>query len=96
MAIDSAKKALTIYSHKKNQNTYGMALQQFQLGHLYEQHGLVLSSPDFLKHKPNTSLIENEANVQFWNDLAVEMYINAFDCFRKIDHTRGMYLCKLH
>ena len=36
VAIDSAKKALELYKGKEKRNLHGMALQLFQLGHLYE------------------------------------------------------------
>lgn len=50
-ALESAENALEIYTNRKDDvggetgNVYGQALQEFQIGFLYERHGNTFNSP---------------------------------------------------
>ena len=104
-AFEAAKNAYNIYKKgvssrdiEGDNNIYGQALQEFQLGYLYERYTMTLIDPTTLKYLagcnenyPRSFKIKEKVE---GIEKALEMYKHAHANFKKINHLYGLYLSK--
>ena len=105
-ALEAAENALYIYKEKKDDmggkqnNIYGQALQEFQLGYLYEKYSTEFCSPISKEYYRATEdafiayrlLDDKKEGI----DKAIVHFGEASRKFKKIDHYFGLYLSKKH
>ena len=96
MAIESAKNALSIYlqseSNTMGQNVYGIALQNFQLGYLFETYAETLCS-EYVRKASYDDLLES---VEEYHTKAKKHFNVAHNNFKKINHIKGQSMALLH
>ena len=106
LAFHSATNALKIFEGdtRKHElstalsNHYGKALQEFQLGYLYERNASTLIDPvtkyylqDCKERYPRKYAIDSKIEAI---DRAIEHYVAAYKSFKKMDHLFGLYITK--
>ena len=106
-AIEAVKNSIEIFEGENNislpvnvtsnhQNMHGLALAEFQLGHLYEVHA------DILGHKPSGANVEIGLDQLLMKSpeecmmKASKHYDNSFGYFQRLNHLKGQIYAKTH